>query len=175
MAYHLHQFASHADLVATSSQVAAEDDIDLLRCIQQQASTVFVEATPALEGAGLPGAAAFQSPAPTTPGSIYEFRQYQLRLGYDTVPSFLKFYSAGLPSKLRADPRATLVTVLYSDLGVLNTVIEVWRHDSVQAMMDSRVASRGAQEWRSAIASIASLANSFHNNIFHPRPESRWK
>eukprot|EP00667_Euglena_gracilis_P026199 EG_transcript_31333 len=111
----------------------------------------------------------------TKPGSIYEFRQYQLRLGYDTVPSFLKFYSAGLPSKLRADLRATLVTVLHSDLGVLNTVIEVWRHNSVQAMMDSQVASRGAQEWRSAIASIASLANSFHNTIFHPRPESRWK
>jgi len=34
--------------------------------------------------------------------------------GPDTVPQFLKFYSGGLPSKLQADPRARLVTLLYS-------------------------------------------------------------
>ncbi|KAL3822789.1 hypothetical protein ACHAXA_005954 [Cyclostephanos tholiformis] len=63
--------------------------------------------------------------------AIVELRKYQLRLGYDTVPNFLRIYSDALPSKLNArgtHPTTQLITVLVSDVGRLNTVYEVWKH-----------------------------------------------
>ena len=103
---------------------------------------------------------------------ILELRRYKLQLGYDTVPKFLEFYGNGLPSKLDApgtDPTTSLVTLLYSDVGRLNEVIEVWQHgNGTSAMERSRMAARGAQEWRSAIASIAGLAIEFRSSIHKP-------
>ena len=102
---------------------------------------------------------------------IYEIRRYQLKLGYTTVPSFLSLYQAGLPSKLSApgtDPSTALVTLLYSEVGQLNEVIEIWRHGSTSAMEQSRVASRSASEWRDSIAKIASLADTFTSSIHKP-------
>ena len=103
---------------------------------------------------------------------ILEYRRYNLKLGYDTVPKFLEFYRAGLPSKLGApgtDPSTNLVTLLYSEVGRLNEVIEIWRHgDGIPAMERSRVAARKAQEWRSAIAKIADLAVEFRSTIHQP-------
>jgi hypothetical protein len=97
-------------------------------------------------------------------------------LGYDTVPKFLELYGSGLPSKLNADgtdPTTTLVTLLYSEVGRLNEVIEVWRHgNGVAAMEQSRVAARNATAWRSAIASIADLAIEFSATIHRPLPFS---
>lgn len=103
---------------------------------------------------------------------ILELRRYNLKLGYDTVPKFLELYGAGLPSKLEApgtDPTTSLVTLLYSEVGRLNEVIEIWRHgNGVPAMEKSRAAARKAQEWRSAIASIADLAIEFRSTIHRP-------
>eukprot|EP00536_Pseudo-nitzschia_multiseries_P002646 jgi/Psemu1/183938/e_gw1.35.116.1 len=103
---------------------------------------------------------------------IFELRRYHLKLGYDTVPKFLDLYGAGLPSKLRApgtDPRTGLVTLLYSEVGRLNEVIEIWRHgNGVPGMEQSRVAARKANEWRGAIANIADLAIEFHSTIHRP-------
>ena len=103
---------------------------------------------------------------------ILELRRYHLKLGYDTVPKFLEYYGAGLPSKLSApgtDPTTSLVTLLYSDVGRLNEVIEIWRHgNGTAAMEQSRVAARGAPEWRSAIANIADLAIQFTSTIHRP-------
>mmetsp|Transcript_137 Transcript_137/g.349 ORF Transcript_137/g.349 Transcript_137/m.349 type:complete len:317 (+) Transcript_137:82-1032(+) len=103
---------------------------------------------------------------------ILELRRYHLKLGYDTVPKFLELYGAGLPSKLQApgtDPNTSLVTLLYSEVGRLNEVIEIWRHgNGVPGMEKSRVAARKAQEWRTAIASIADLAIEFHSTIHRP-------
>jgi len=103
--------------------------------------------------------------------SIIEMRKYQLKLGYDTVPQFLKLYGNGLPSKLKAsgtDPTTSLVTLLYSEVGQLNEVIEIWRHGSISAMEQSRVAARSATEWRNSIAEIAGLANVFTCSIHKP-------
>ena len=103
--------------------------------------------------------------------SILELRRYQLKLGYDTVPTFLELYGAGLPSKLTApgtDPSTSLVTLLYSEVGQLNEVMEVWRHGSTSAMEQSRVAARGATEWKKSIAEIASLATVFTSTIHTP-------
>lgn len=106
-----------------------------------------------------------------SPESIIELRRYQLKLGYDTVPKFLELYKSGLPSKLNAagtDPTTKLVTLLYSEVGQLNEVIEVWKHGSTNAMEKSRVAARGANEWKNSIAEIANLANVFTNTIHKP-------
>uniref|UniRef100_A0A7S4GBX5 NIPSNAP domain-containing protein n=1 Tax=Eutreptiella gymnastica TaxID=73025 RepID=A0A7S4GBX5_9EUGL len=140
-------------------------------CVERTQSIIFNEAKAVLDANSLPGADGHR----TDSKGIYEFRQYQLRLGYPTVPNFLKFYGAGLPSKLAADKRAQLVTLLYSDLGPLNIVIEIWRHDSPSAMMDSRVASREATEWKTAIGNIADLAHSFQNTILIPQSFSPWQ
>mmetsp|Transcript_29942 Transcript_29942/g.56631 ORF Transcript_29942/g.56631 Transcript_29942/m.56631 type:complete len:169 (+) Transcript_29942:464-970(+) len=113
---------------------------------------------------------------------IIELRKYQLKLGYDTVPKFLQSYSAALSSKLNAigtHPTTQLATVMVGDVGSLNTVYEVWKHggkisigDSefcgLHAMEQSRIASRGAKEWRKGIAKIAELAVSFDTTILKP-------
>ena len=114
--------------------------------------------------------------AGTSGGSIIELRKYQLKLGYDTVPNFLKLYAKALPSKLNAigtHPTTQLVTILVSDVGCLNTVYEVWLHGDnsscgMEAMEQSRHASRGAKEWRTGISEIAQLATSFDTSILKP-------
>jgi hypothetical protein len=147
-------------------------------CVQAQNSTIFVEA-PLVRQFHLPGLA---NTIPAAPGAdqqpgdnnncILEIRRYNLKLGYDTVPKFLELYGSGLPSKLNAegtDRTTSLVTLLHSEVGRLNEVIEIWRHgNGTAAMEQSRVAARGAQEWRSAIASIADLAIEFRSTIHKP-------
>jgi len=104
--------------------------------------------------------------------AVLELRRYQLQLGYDTVPKFLDLYTAGLPSKLEApgtDLTTSLVTVLYTEIGQLNEVWEIWHHGHGHAAMDaSRRAARQATEWKEAIAAIAPLALTFHTTIHRP-------
>jgi len=155
-------------------------------CMKSQKSTIFVEAplvkeiedvcglAPGLAEAHLErifNSTGDNSDDATNSDCIYEIRRYQLKLGYDTVPNFLSLYKAGLPSKLSApgtDPTTALITLLYSEVGQLNEVIELWRHGSTGAMERSRVASRSAQEWRSSIAQIADLATVFTSSIHKP-------
>lgn len=138
--------------------------------LHSQKSSIFAEA-PLVRDMNLTGLA--MAP-PLEPGAdtIIELRRYKLKLGYDTVPKFLELYGEGLPSKLNAegtDPTTSLVTLLYSEVGRLNEVIEVWKHgNGVAAMEQSRVAARKAQEWRTAIASIADLAIEFSATIHRP-------
>ncbi len=149
-------------------------------CMISQTSTIFVEAPLVSEMDGICGldpdanATSILNAGDTdnvAEDSIFEIRRYQLKLGYDTVPKFLKLYKEGLPSKLNAegtDTTTALVTLLYSDVGQLNEVIEVWRHGSTDAMERSRVAARSAQEWRNSIEKIAELATVFTNTIHKP-------
>ena len=147
--------------------------------MNSQKSTIFVEAPLISEFdqvCGLaPGAAEQHLDAILADGDssecIFEIRRYHLKLGYDTVPNFFSLYKEGLPSKLNApgtDPTTALVTLLYSEVGQLNEVIEVWRHGSTSAMERSRVASRSASEWRSSIGKIAELATLFTSSIHKP-------
>jgi hypothetical protein len=137
--------------------------------VKSQSSLIFVEAkldnVPGLADISRPKV--LQCDAP-----ILEIRRYYLKLGYDTVPKFLELYKAGLPSKLHAeknDPTTSLVTLLYSDVGRLNEVIEIWRHgNGIMAMEQSRLAARQAPEWRNSIASIADLAIEFRSTIHNP-------
>jgi hypothetical protein len=149
-------------------------------CMKSQKSSIYVEAPLVAtvdEVCGLvPGSAEKQfgidsGTDASTSDCIYEIRRYQLKLGYDTVPKFLSLYEAGLPSKLKAhgtDPTTSLVTLLYSEVGQLNEVIEIWRHGSTSAMERSRVASRSAEEWRSSRAQIADLVTVFTSSIHKP-------
>jgi len=146
------------------------------RCIQSQKSTIFVEAPLVKETEGVIGLemgyAETSLDMKSSTDCILELRRYQLKLGYDTVPNFLKLYGEGLPSKLNApdtDPSTSLITVMYTELGSLNEVIELWRHgDGTKAMELSRVAARGASEWRTAISEIAGLAVNFTSTIHKP-------
>ena len=149
-------------------------------CMMQQKSEIYVEAGLVNDFEEVTGLEYWvkndQSTADTCGNSIIELRKYQLKLGYDTVPIFLKLYAQALPSKLNAvgtHPTTQLVTILSSDIGPLNTVYEVWKHGGgnscgMEAMEQSRQASRGAQEWRSGISEIAKLATSFDTSILKP-------
>ena len=152
-------------------------------CMMEQKSEIFVEAGLVKDFEEVKGLEYWVkndgsngADSGTSGGSIIELRKYQLKLGYDTVPNFLKLYSKALPSKLDAigtHPTTELVTILVSDVGSLNTVYEVWLHgdDSscgMEAMEQSRQSSRGAKEWRTGISEIAQLATSFDTSILKP-------
>ena len=110
------------------------------------------------------------------PSPVYELREYQLHLGYDTVPKWMTHYKAGLPSKLEADAVSgqQLALVAYTDVGQLNTVIELWRYPSCQAHMTARQAARGVAPWRDAIAAIQPLAQTFRSTLLRPHPVSNY-
>lgn len=138
--------------------------------VQKQSSLIFVEAALGHDDL-IPG---LERVPEQQPGDkpILEIRRYKLKLGYDTVPKFLELYQNGLPSKLNApgtDPTTSLLTLLYSDVGRLNEVIELWRHgDGTSAMERSRVAARQADAWRQSIARISELAIEFTSTIHKP-------
>jgi len=135
-----------------------------------QQSSAFIEASTVLSSCSLPGALEWKPPAESPLKVAYEMRVYQLQLGYNRVPDFLKLYGGGLPDKLRADKTGAseLVTLLFSDSGPMNKVIEIWRHESMQRSLDSRVASREAAKWKEAIAGIAQEAMSFETWTLRP-------
>lgn len=97
-------------------------------CIAEQRALLFAEA-PLVVTFQLHGMQESSCPGgEASARAIYELRRYQLKLGYDTVPRFLEIYGRGLPSKLSApgtDPSTSLLTVLYSEVGSLNEVIEL--------------------------------------------------
>jgi len=170
----------HADRDARRAAMAQDADwcAYIARCrpfVQSQSSLIFLEASLGQDDRvpGVKGILDINDSGLGEDGkSILEVRRYKLKLGYDTVPKFLDLYMLGLPSKLDApgtDPTTSLVTLLYSDVGRLNEVIELWRHgDGTSAMERSRVAARQADEWRQSIARIADLAVEFTSTIHKP-------
>jgi len=163
-------------LAAHPEWVAYRQHCEPLMVSQQ--STIFVEAHSIMDQFHnqVPGLAVAQvvdnddDNKESSNPSILELRRYQLKLGYDTVPRFLDLYGQGLPSKLATlHPGTCLVTVLYSDVGRLNEVIEIWKHSGgTFAMEQSRQAARTATEWKRAIAQIANLAVEFQTTIHKP-------
>jgi len=193
-----HYPGGHAERLQRRSALAKKDEWteylgDVKACMMQQTSEVFVEAPLVNEFDQVKGlrywierdeAGGGSTGKSSNNQAIIELRKYQLKLGYDTVPKFLQLYSEALPSKLDApgSPTTELVTILVSDVGRLNTVYEVWKHGGeiigeegggesfcgMEAMELSRLASRGAAEWRKGIAAIAELAVSFDTTILKP-------
>ena len=157
--------------------------------LSDSTSMIMNEATACLEAAGLPGALAYSPPSHQEPWTLashepamsrqpvaFEMRKYQLQLGYSTVPTFLELYGTGLQDKLAADDSGAseLCTLLYSDCGSLNVVIEIWRHRTLEASLASRQASRKASKWRAAVEEIAGLAHTFETAMMRPVPSSPW-
>ena len=159
---------------------AAHDNMlpmpSLRQNITSSEAVVMIEATDALESCGLPGAAGFTT-TEGGPNVAWELRKYQLVLGYTTMPRFLDLYSEGLKDKLAADDSGAsqLATLLYSDSGSLNVVIELWRHESMQRAQDSRVASRKASKWKTAIGEIAQISTFFSTHMMRPMRWSPWR
>jgi len=148
-------------------------------CMISQSSEIFMEAPLIHQFDEVVGLSSIQHDNNTSNNnikSIIELRKYQLQLGYDTVPNFLSHYTKALPSKLNAantHPTTQLVTILISDITSLNTVYEIWKHGDEQvcgmeAMNTSRIASRGAAEWRNGIGEIAKLSVSFESSVLRP-------
>ena len=180
--------ATNSILDMSSNLVHQWQNDEIMSCIQRQHSTVYVEAPFIRNGVsgveqnppGLKDLAKLQALKGTiratasvrSSSTIFEVRKYNLKLGYDTVPNFLKLYEEGLPSKLNApgtDESTSLVTLLYSEVGRLNEVIEIWRHgNGLEGMERSRVAARSAGQWRSAIKEIADLAIEFRSTVHQP-------
>lgn len=166
---------SYCFIDSPSDSRAKKDSQTIKSCCIRQKSSIFVEAPLVQEMglAGLGGGGKEETKTTNGTNTIFEVRRYQLQLGYDTVPRFLSLYQEGLPSKLNEatgkDPTTSLITLLYSEVGPLNHVIEVWKHGNGTAAMErSRVAARQAQEWRHAIAEIAGIAQQFNTAIYRP-------
>ena len=137
--------------------------------VQSLESSVFKEASATLNEAGLPG---LQDGLDAVQGCAFELRTYELQLGYDTVPNFLEIYSGGLKDKMEHDDsgESRLISLLHSEAGVapLNTVMELWRHESAQGAQRSRLASRKATSWRRAVNHIAELSTRFETQLLRP-------
>jgi hypothetical protein len=183
--HHLYHFTDYAHRDECWAQAAGsmewmeyQQHMSSLVCSQQ--STSFLEAESVLHGAGLEGFRSWSPPSTCNDKpspAAYEMRRYQLKLGYDTVPDFMRLFNEGLPDKLLVDDSgaSSLVTLMYSDCGPLNTVIELWRHESLQRSQDSRAASRASTKWRSTIGSVAELAVSFETQFLRPTAFSPWR
>jgi len=134
-------------------------------CMLEQQSQLYCEAP--LAAQYMTGMKALSPSLVGGSDPIYEYRKYQLKLGYDSIPRFLDHFQRGLPARMACkDPSSELLSVMHSEVGSLNEVIELWRHgDGNAAMHASRVAARGAPSWKAAVAGIAELSTSFHNGM----------
>ncbi|GBF99804.1 hypothetical protein Rsub_12557 [Raphidocelis subcapitata] len=142
--------------------------------MQKQASRIMLEATGLYAATGAPGAAAFAPPSGAGPG-MYELRQYQLHPGYGSVPKLLKAFEEGLPDKIAADPEGRLVSFAYSDVGTLNSVMELWRYPNAAACIRARQAARQVPKWRETIAAVTPGVQTFTTSFLTPCPFSPWQ
>lgn len=146
------------------------------RFVQKQESMIVLEASDCHKAAGVGSAADFRT-APRGAGApaVYELRKYQLSLGYNPVPALRKEFVKGLPSKVQLMAQGQLVLMCYSDFGELNQVFELWRFDSMGSCIAARESARGAAEWRTCIAAVAPMVQSFSTSVLAPVSFSPWQ
>jgi hypothetical protein len=82
--------------------------------------------------------------------------------------TLLNLFLCRIPHKIAADPEGQLVWFGYSDVGVLNQVIELWRYPSAQACINARQAARKVQPWRDAIAAVTPGVQWFQSAFMQP-------
>jgi NIPSNAP len=62
----------------------------------------------------------------------------------------------------------------YTEVGMLNTFVELWRYPSSQACMEARQAARGVAEWKEAIAAVTPNVQWFRSTLIRPVWWSKW-
>jgi hypothetical protein len=77
-----------------------------------------------------------------------------------------------VPYKIAADPTGQLVHFGFTDVGTLNTVLELWRYPSAEACIRARQAARAVPAWREAIAAVTPGVQHFTSAFLHPLPFS---
>ena len=86
-------------------------------------------------------------------------------------PSFL-VCPRRIPDKIQADPEGQLVYFGYTEVGVLNSVLELWRYPSAAACIQARQAARKVPSWREAIAAVTPGVQTFQSSFLQPLPFS---
>ncbi|KAL4857838.1 Protein NipSnap 3A [Chlorella vulgaris] len=156
--YHYRDF-DHRDLHRAASAASSEWQNGYLAhsrtCLAHQESSIFVPAAGVMAAAGAAPVQSFEAqPLQQGKQAVYELRQYQLKPGYDGVPKLVAAFERGIPHKVAADTQGKLVFFGHTEVGMLNSVIELWRYPSAQACHDARKASRAVPEWRECIAAV---------------------
>eukprot|EP00798_Chlamydomonas_sp_ICE-L_P029606 gene29606-17888_t len=146
---------------------------------QSQTSQIMLESQPVYAALNLSPTASFQPNGGSSPAggskAIYELRHYQLHPGYEGVPKLVKASEKGLPHKVKSDPTGQLAFFGYSEVGMLNTVIELWRYPSAQDCIKARQAARFVPEWRETIGAVTPGVQHFSSSFMKPVSFSPWK
>mmetsp|Transcript_32859 Transcript_32859/g.72584 ORF Transcript_32859/g.72584 Transcript_32859/m.72584 type:complete len:271 (-) Transcript_32859:35-847(-) len=142
--------------------------------VQYQENKVMLQAQPLYDALGLPHTQDFQPPG-RDPKAIYEMRTYQLHPGYGSVPKLVEAFRKGLPDKVASDPEGRLVFFGYTDVGMLNNVVELWRYPSAQACIRARQAARQVVTWRETIGAVTPGVQHFTSAFLKPVPFSPWQ
>ena len=103
--------------------------------------------------------------------SMFEIRTYQFQAGYDTVPRAVSEFEKAIPSKVAAAAQQGINQELsffgHTDVGYLNTVIEIWRYPTAQECIRAREASRTVKQWKSCIQAITPSVMHFKSGFFY--------
>jgi hypothetical protein len=146
--------------------------------VARQESAIFLSALGVLDAARAPAIGEQVArdgdfePRHSKPPSMYEFRQTQLLPGYGSVPKVIEAFARGIPAKVAADTEGQLMFFGYTDVGILNKVIEIWRYPSAQACIKARQAARQVPEWREAIGAITPGVETFRTAFLNPMASS---
>ncbi|GAX80973.1 hypothetical protein CEUSTIGMA_g8408.t1 [Chlamydomonas eustigma] len=141
--------------------------------VQFQENKVMLEAGPVYDALKLPHCSLFQSPPPD-PKAIYELRSYQMHPGHGVVPNLVEAFQSGLPAKIASYPEGKLVFFGYSDVGMLNNVVELWRFPSAQSCIRARQASRKVAAWGATMKAVTPNVLHFTSSFLRPLPFSPW-
>lgn len=111
------------------------------------------------------------SEATMTGGDMLEIREYQFQAGYDTIPSVLEAFQKAIPEKIQAASdqglQSELVFLGYTDVGVLNNLIEIWKYPTAQTCILARQASRNVDSWRECIKTITPRVQHFRSGYWY--------
>lgn len=92
------------------------------------------------------------------------------------MPKLVEAFKNGLPHKVQADPEhGKLVFFGWSDVGLLNNVVELWRYESAASCIRARQAARKVPQWRETIGAITPGVQHFESAFLHPAKFSPWQ
>ena len=177
---HLYSHRSMAARAETRRAMGGDGDWQgylsaAMPCVAGAHAEIFSECPDVMRAASSPASAADFSPPPAAGPGVYELREYQLVAGYGSVGKLREAFVRGLGSKVAADVNGRLAFFGYTEFGVLNKVIEVWRYPSAEACIQGRIAARKATEWREVVGTVAPYADRFQSQIMTPLGLSPWQ